>query len=85
MPLTGLLQSHCLSRGYRHSVIQFWSMPCLTPPHVCCSDNLRCQSHCQRCVAAGLSLEEVQELFNAKHGSAPGLQAGETDLEVVAA
>ena len=37
------------------------------------------------CVAAGLSLEEVQELFKAKHGSAPGLQAGETDLEVVAA
>jgi len=37
------------------------------------------------CVAAGLSLEEVQELFNAKHGSAPGLQAGETDLRVVAA
>jgi len=36
-------------------------------------------------VAAGLSLEEVQELFNAKHGSAPGLQAAETDLEVVAA
>jgi len=35
--------------------------------------------------AAGLSLEEVQELFNAKYGSAPGLQAGETNLEVVAA
>ncbi|KAL0033523.1 hypothetical protein WJX79_001225 [Trebouxia sp. C0005] len=32
----------------------------------------------------GLSLEEVQELFNAKHGSAPGLQAGDTDLDVVA-